>query len=395
LFLEVAARFLAPPYDANTGPIFACHNTLGWMGAPNFRGTLEDASFRQELDFNALGMHDTDHPLEKAPQSYRILLLGDSFIHAVQVSEASTSHQILENKLNELVSGPHRQFEVLSSGVVNWGTNQQLLYYREQGRHFEPDLVLLAFFIGNDFFDNLPGNVVTVRGFNCYAPYFSMCEGSLDPQPLRYAPGLSGLYENCAIYHRALIDSLGRLFQHSRLYQQLEPLIVANYPRRQFGLSHPSPYSALYVEADDDVLDLAWQVTEATLNQLKQEVEADGATLAVALISPEIIVNLGALSPAEQELFLRDNPLLGDADANRPNRRLAAFLEAQNIPYVDLTGPLIENLVANRVPLYILGEGHWTAEGNRAAADILADWLLGAEILEGAAETQQQPGLVE
>ena len=381
LFLEIGTRFLATPYEANTGQIYACHPTLGWTGAPNFRGMLEHPNFRQQLAFNSLGMHDTEHPLTKAADTYRILMLGDSFVQAVQVSEEQSSHQLLENKLNELEDNNSRRFEVLSGGVVNWGTNQQLQYYREQGRQFQPDLVLLALYIGNDLSDNLPGNVVTVNGFNCYAPYFSVCQGSLDPQSLLYAPGLSQLRHNCSTFRRILINGLGRLFQYSRLYQQLEPLIVTTNPRQQFGRAYPSAFSALYLPTDEDELKQAWLITEALLTQLQQEVEADGAHLAVALISPEIVVRLGALSAAEQELFLRDNPALAEAEIDRPNRRLAEFLDTRNIPYVDLTVPLTERLAATRSPLYILGEGHWTVEGNRVAANILTQWFVDSQLV--------------
>lgn len=374
--LELVIRLLPPPYSPDTGKIFACDNALGWIGIPNFQGILEDANFRQELTFNSLGMHDTEHTLEKAPHTFRILMLGDSFVHAVQVGETATSHQVLEDHLNEKMPGSQPHIEVLSSGVVNWGTNQELLYYREQGRHFQPDLVLLMFYIGNDFLDNLPGNVMTVRGFNCYAPYFTLCDGNLNPTPLTYAPGLSDLKNDCSSAKRSLINGMGILFQHSRLYQQIEPLIVANQPRQQFGLAYPSAFSALYLSTDEVELEQAWQTTQATIAQLQREVEADGAQFAVALISPEIVIRLALLSPAEQEVFLRDNPTLAEAQVDRPNRRLAEFLSRENIPFVDLTTPMTEHLATNGIPLYLVGEGHWTVEGNRVAADLLAQWLI-------------------
>lgn len=378
--LEIGARWLPPPYEANTGQIFACHPTLGWTGAPNFAGVVEDPNFRQQVAFNTQGMHDTEHTITKPPGVFRILLLGDSFVQAVQVSEPETSHQVLEDLLNQQ-SQP--RFEVLSGGVVNWGTNQQLIYYREQGRQFQPDLVLLLFYIGNDFLDNLPGNVMTVRGFNCYAPYFVVCQGRLQPQPLAYAPGLSSLKNNCSPGRLALINSLGRLFQKSRLYRQIEPALVAYQPRQIFGQRYPSSFSALYFPASETELEQAWQATKATLAQLRREVEADGARFAVAIISPEIVVRLGVLSPAEQQVILSGNPTLVEAQADRPNRRLAEFLEQQNIPTIDLTPAMIEHLAAHQTPLYFLGEGHWTVEGNRIAAAILAGWLRQNDFFEG------------
>jgi lysophospholipase L1-like esterase len=193
---------------------------------------------------------------------------------------------------------------------------------------------------------------------------------------------MSGLSDNCSPARRVLINSLGWLYQHSRLYQQIEPLLVANRPRQQFGLAYPQAFSALYLPDEETELEHAWQITLATIAQLQQEVEADGAQFAVAVISPEVIIRLGLLSPAEQEIFLRDNPTLVNAQVDRPNRRLAEFLSRQNIPFVDLTTPMIEYLAANSILLYILGEGHWTVEGNRVAADILAQWLAQNDFFE-------------
>ncbi len=374
--LEIAVRFLPPPYSPDTGILFSCHNSLGWTGMPNFQDVLEDPNFRQELRFNSLGMHDTEHTLEKAPSTFRILMLGDSFVHAVQVGEAATAHQVLENYLNQQEQTGQLHFEVVSSGVVNWGTNQQLIYYREQGRRFQADLVLLTFYIGNDFLDNLPGNVLTIKGFNCYAPYFALCNGELNPNPLVYAPGISNLQNNCSPARRALMNIMGALYQHSRLYQQIEPFIIANKPRQQFGQAYPQSFSALYLPNDEVELEQAWQITQATITQLNQEVEAGGTQFAVAIISPWSVIQLALLSQAEQESFLKNNPVFVKAQANRPNQRLTKFLNSKNVPFIDLTTPMIEHLNSDGTPLYLLGEGHWTVEGNRVAADTLAQWLI-------------------
>ncbi|HEX9924029.1 MAG TPA: hypothetical protein VGD99_15335, partial [Anaerolineae bacterium] len=112
------------------------------------------------------------------------------------------------------------------------------------------------------------------------------------------------------------------------------------------------------------------------LAQLRQEVEADGAQFAVALISPEIVVRLARLSPAEQEVFLQTNPLFAEAQIDRPNQRLTDFLNGQGIAIIDLTGPMIDHAAATGLPLYLVGEGHWTVEGNRVAGETLSQWLL-------------------
>ena len=373
--LELGVRLLPPPYPADTGRLFACQPALGWTGRPNFAGEFQNDLFQQTLHFNSLGMHDTEHTVAKPPDTFRILMLGDSFVHAVQVDEAATAHQLLEDQLNRVELPAGDKVEVISAGVTNWGTNQQLIFYRDQGRQFSPDVVLLMAYLGNDLLDNLPGNVLTIDGVNCYAPYLAVCGDTLNPNPLAYAPGLNDSPHDCSAGKRGLVSAVGWLYQHSRLYQQIEPLIVAAKPRRQFGQAYDSPFSALYLPNDEIELEEAWQVTLATIAQLRDEVEANGSQFAVALISPEIVVRLATLSPAEQQIFLRDNPAFAEAQADRPNVRLAQFFNDQAIPFLDLTPPMVEHLRADGAPLYITGEWHWTVEGNRVAAEALAEWL--------------------
>jgi hypothetical protein len=374
LILEIGVRWLLPPpYPIDEKSFFHCHDNLGWTGKPNYEGMVEGPEFRQQVVFNSSGMYDTEHSRAKPENLFRILMLGDSYVHAIQVAETETAHQRLENNLNTLKDEP---VEVISGGVIHWGTGQQLIYYREQGRDYQPDLVLLMFFIGNDFLDNLPGNLLTIQGFNCYAPYFAVCGDDLKPDALTYAPGISGLENNCSTSRTIIINSIGRLYQNSRLYQQIEPFIISNYPRKVFGLRYPNTSSALYLPNDEFELEQAWQVTLKTIAQFKHEVTVDGHQFAVAIISPEMVIRLLQLSPVEQEQFLQDNSAFANAHADQPNQRLMAFLHRENIPAIDLTPPMIARWQADKVPLYFPQDGHWTAEGNQAVADILTEWLI-------------------
>lgn len=384
--LEITVRFLPPAYpDGGNSAIdsqaLICDNRLGWTGRENFHQVVESPEFRQELSFNSLGMHDTEHSLKKPPDTYRLLMLGDSFVQAIQVAETETSHQFLETYLNENAPSTLSGFEVISGAVGRWGTGQQLVYYREQGRRFQPDLVLLMFYIGNDFHDNLPGNGATLEGFNCYAPYFVLCDGQLNPASLTYAPGISDFKDNCSPTREILINMMGFLYQRSRLYQKLEPLLVASRPYPYFGESFLRPFYALYTTENEERLEQAWQLTLATINQLQYEVEADGAKFVVVVISPFPVVEIRRQPLEIQQTFLKENPVFALENADLPNRRLAEFFDLRNIPYIDLTNLLIEKQRSDNLPLYIYGDGHWTVEGNRFVAEVLSQWLVENNLL--------------
>jgi lysophospholipase L1-like esterase len=386
--LELAARFLlSPPYafdpqatDVHALNYLACNNRLGWTGQPGFQGVIDSPVFRQEVEANSLGMNDEEHPLEKPADTFRVLVLGDSFIQGFQVEQQQTASQVLEDYLN--AEAERRQVEVLSGAVLGWSNGQQLLYYREQGRHFQPDLVLLTFFIGNDFKDNLPGNAATVRGWTCYAPYFTVCGDQLKPQALTYAPGLSRLQTGCAPTQRALINGLGYLYQHSRLYQQLDPLLVSRYPRQVFGQGYISPLLALYTPTNNETeLRQAWEVTLNLIAQLQQEVQADGARFGVVVINPEEVFSLRLQPEATLTSLISQSPDLAGVEIDLPNRRLAEFFEARGIQFLDLIEPMLAKQQQDQIPLYMKGDRHWTVEGNRVVAELIAQWLEQADLL--------------
>ena len=71
-----------------------------------------------------------------------------------------------------------QRFEVIPAGVSGWGTDQQLLWFCKYGVAYQPDLVLLAFFPGNDFENNAealgPANMGRVM-----KPFFRLENGEL------------------------------------------------------------------------------------------------------------------------------------------------------------------------------------------------------------------------
>jgi len=383
LLLEIGVRLvMSPPYafdenstDVHTLNYLTCDPSLGWLGQPNFQGIIDSPVFRQELRTNSQGMHDTEHMVDKSANTFRILMLGDSFVQAFQVDESETAHQVLEDSLNARYLDKSHQFEVLSAGALGWSNGQQLVYYREFGRSYEPDLVLLMFFIGNDFKDNLPGNAATVKGFNCYAPYFAVCDGQFQADPLTYAPGISDLANNCSPARRSLINVLGWLYQRSRLYQMIDPVLVSNFPRQVFGQGLITPLLALYTPNHQYELEYTWQVTEDTIAQLQQEVEADGRQFAVVVINPEELFNLMLLRPAERENLVNQSPDLAEVDVTQPNRRLSAFFALHQTPYLDLMEPMLAKQRAEGIPLHLQGDRHWTVEGNRFVGEVIAQWL--------------------
>mgnify|MGYP005725218675 CR=1 FL=1 len=101
-------------------------------------------------NINNFGWRDHDWTLEKPDGVYRVALLGDSFIEALQVELDSTFFQIAERSLNAL-SG--KKIEFMNFGRSGFTQSEQLIVLKEDVLQFSPDLVMLFFLPGNDVSD--------------------------------------------------------------------------------------------------------------------------------------------------------------------------------------------------------------------------------------------------
>src|SRR5688572_24293624 len=147
---EFAARqFLGRPYTEDNGDLWACERLIGWRGKPHTTTRINTQGYVHEVVRNSAGMHDKEHPIEKAADVFRILVLGDSFVEARQVAGHESSHSILEKALNAAAPANIR-FEVISAGASAWGPAQELMYFRTEGQLYQPNLVLAFWYPAND-----------------------------------------------------------------------------------------------------------------------------------------------------------------------------------------------------------------------------------------------------
>jgi len=102
-----------------------------------------------DVKINSQGLRDFEYPLEKAPGTYRVMLLGDSTTFGWGVEQKDTAAKFLERKLNGHLPPGYNKVEVINAGVGNYDTVQEVTYYETRGRAFHPDLVVLVFFIND------------------------------------------------------------------------------------------------------------------------------------------------------------------------------------------------------------------------------------------------------
>ena len=126
---------------------------LGWRGKPHGEGEyiVRKAKVRADYRYNNLGFRD-DEVYAKEDDSHRILLLGDSFVESIELDFESIFPKVLEKEMQEAFD---KSYEVVILGCQGYSTAQELLAFRKYKETIDPDIVLLVFFTGNDYEDNL------------------------------------------------------------------------------------------------------------------------------------------------------------------------------------------------------------------------------------------------
>ncbi len=93
---------------------------------------------------NRWGMRDQDYELTPPPNSYRIALLGPSYVMGSGVGDGETFETLVEARLNEEhTTGEVEKYEILNFGVAGYSVLQHLALLEEKVLSFSPDAVLV------------------------------------------------------------------------------------------------------------------------------------------------------------------------------------------------------------------------------------------------------------
>lgn len=145
------------------GPFSIYNSTRGWAVKPGIRNMrVADGML---LTTNSRGVRGTaEYPYERIPGKLRIVTLGDSFTFGSEVNDEETFSRHLEVSLPDT--------EVLNLGVQGYGHDQMLLYLKDEGVKYRPDIVIVGFAY-LDIYRN------TLRFFAYAKPEFNLVSGNL------------------------------------------------------------------------------------------------------------------------------------------------------------------------------------------------------------------------
>lgn len=370
LVCELVLRLLGVNY-----PVFVWTDPVRGMAHIPGAKSLNQYKGRSWIEINSAGWRGPEVALEHPKGTFRIALLGDSFIEGFEVPFEQTAGEVLERSLSALRGTP---VEVLNFGEGGYGTGQELLTLQDEVWKYSPDLVLLAFTTANDISDNLHALKRTD-----YVPYY-VYQGTnlvLDSSFVR-----SREYRSRALWTRRWLA----VVQHSRLAQLVNRgrHLLRGSERQRVnagGASEAGGAPEDEVGLSDNVQlppttpdwQEAWRVTEGLLRLMRDECRMKHTPFAFVTLTRGIQV-----TPVSEnkEKYIRK---LGVKDLYYPDRRLAEFGKREGIPVFNLAPAMAEQAEKRHVFFHAdlasktVGVGHWNREGHRVAGELIASWLAG------------------
>lgn len=294
---------------------------------------------------NSHGHRDDEVSLEKDPDTLRLLLLGDSFSMGTNVYQEEAYPQVLERLLNE---ESNKKIEIVNAGVGGWNPFQYAQYYKYYGQKFNPDLILIGFFVGNDAYDE-------------EASVEDLSTAVLGRRVTRKAAASRFIKLKVFLYNN---------FNIARLLLNKGP-VKGGTPRKDCA-DFTDHYVAMqkarvsnHLKRNDELYEKA-QNCVYQISRIKKMADSNSIPVDVVLIPDENQIN-----PALQRA------VMGEAESTRydfkmPQSMLTEMFTELGIDTIDLLPAFLED---NRC-LY-MNDTHWTAEGHQLAAEIIKDALTG------------------
>jgi GDSL-like Lipase/Acylhydrolase family len=306
---------------------FVDHAYIGHLQPPNGTLNIRTSDFEIPYPIDAHGFNNVDPWPAKAD----IVAVGDSLTFGYGVAPGEAWPALIARELPDT--------KVINLGLIGAGPQQHLRVYETFGVPLEPKILLIGFFLANDFWDAEKFDTwLKSGGDGNYMVWRDFHGDTGDRTVLRDALRSTHLY-TWARFVREVY----------RNWRAGEPkdLQLADGSHVKLRPDHLARMTA-YIEVGNPIFERSL----AALERINAIATSHGTHVIVVL------------QPSKEETYL---PLLDGTPAD-PGGPLRAALQARGIEYLDLL-PLFREHAAAGAKLFYEFDGHPNAEGYRLTAE--------------------------
>lgn len=374
---------------------------IGWRLRPGAQYRYQRDEYDLPIEINSQGLHDSEHTYDKPAGVYRILILGDSFTEAVQVPIADNFSRRLGDCLNQQNQQP---VEVINSGVSYYSSAEELFFLQHEGWRYQPDLVLVAFYVGNDIEayearKREDGWVASLGGFLTELDEAGNLKKTwvdwASPSPYEDISPLQRLLQRTSRIYRLLahpdskaaewLDQQKDAFNETPMSRWLAPAQAPGRPTawaaggtlpNNFDLVIYAPTFPGGPNMPPEVGE-TWAILQKIFAEFKQASAAMKAGLGVLIIPAREQAHQRYYQATYQQFSKRYGTSLAHIAWNyaQPDQALGRLFAQQDIPYLDLLPPLRAYDATGGPSLYFEEDGHFNQAGHRLTAELACQWI--------------------
>lgn len=300
-----------------------------------FKGTPNADIYGYRL--NTKGYKDKEFE-RKDSRTYRIVGIGDSFTFGV-TPYPNNFLTIAEEQINAGL--PEKRTELYNMGIPGIGPPDYLSVLKGEAFEWQPDMVLVNFFVGNDFQNSSRSSrkkmmhTLSYTGTLIYSIYKILTKTDQNFRE-EYLQGIQNYCDSC------------------------RTLTTEEYLKLQTARSYIFDANNTYFESD---------LSDAVfyLEKMKSECSKTNTDMIVCIIPDESQVNFDLQNAIRRRLKVSNHEV--DWDNSRPNRRLSEELKKRGIYSIDLLPVFtaFKDSVA-----YVPQDSHWNIFGNRLGGEHIA-----------------------
>ncbi len=342
---EVVCR-LADPVFARSGLFGDKHTPANLKPHMPVRGSIGLT--------NSQGFKDRERTFERTDHP-RLVALGDSFTWGAGVTYDETFVTILERELQRLAPG----LEIINLGVPAWGPHEEFHLLKSYGIRFQPEVVLLNFYVGNDIQnkradDSNLSTILVVAGQS----YYVHSNGNWVHD--RLGPDRWFLYHNLNYLWRVGTARALKAVEDGGSADRGPGLVP-----RSLYLKGIHERSDIYLAASSDYFEQHWARTQATLLAMNEFLRARNIRLVVILIPDHVQIDL----QLQNEYLAAFRQSRGQYNFEKPQQLLTAWGREHGVPVLDLLPAF--KAAGSPESLYFQNDIHWNAAGHALAAQAI------------------------
>lgn len=264
------------------------HEHFGWVEHPNSQFIRSGSNL---FTHNSEGFRDTYNTGSK-----NIIVLGDSYAQGYNAGDNATFPFLLDKW------SPDTSF--LNYGMGGYGTDQELMVYRNKSKDINHSTVVLTYYLGNDATDNLKNH--------SRRPTFQETKNGFELTALpKNISRSQGSNTSSGVIRNPILDRIQGVLAYTATYRYLEPKLEVVY--LSFIGSGWTP--------QDEELKKQLDRTKNLVSKLSAEAEKNNANVTIVTI------------PERGEIY-RDEPSNREYSAGKPywdaQRSALSKIEEQN-----------------------------------------------------------------